>query len=318
MKKLSRLLSSGAIALTTAAAASAASVNVYGLLDYGFSLSRFSGAGEQARNEWQLSEKSGMRNSSRFGLRGSENLVGQLKSPIGTTGLVGTVMNPFGSAMSNFIGAGNKFVTAGNYFPLNNAVTYVTPNIAGWTFHGQYSFANTAEGDYVDADDRYMAAAARYKQGAMTVLLLGDTINKKHEHDISEQPFTVNFGVNYDFGVVKPYFYGQWFRHNALNTAGGYIKAPGAFNGAGAVFALQWPMWGGKAKVGAGYLSAQADHENKNDIKRWSFGLGYDYVVTKTLHWYADAGIMQQNQKTDDSSTHLRGSEFVVGMVKYF
>lgn len=37
MKKLSRLLSSGAIALTTAAAASAASVNVYGLLDYGFS-----------------------------------------------------------------------------------------------------------------------------------------------------------------------------------------------------------------------------------------------------------------------------------------
>lgn len=56
MKKLSRLLSSGAIALTTAAAASAASVNVYGLLDYGFSLSRFSGAGEQARNEWQLSE----------------------------------------------------------------------------------------------------------------------------------------------------------------------------------------------------------------------------------------------------------------------
>jgi hypothetical protein len=36
------------------------------------------------------------------------------------------------------------------------------------------------------------------------------------------------------------------------------------------------------------------------------------------LHWYADAGIMQQNQKTDDSSTHLRGSEFVVGMVKYF
>lgn len=74
MKKLSRLLSSGAIALTTAAAASAASVNVYGLLDYGFSLSRFSGAGEQARNEWQLSEKSGMRNSSRFGLRGSENL----------------------------------------------------------------------------------------------------------------------------------------------------------------------------------------------------------------------------------------------------
>ena len=56
MKKLSRLLSSGAIALTTAAAASAASVNVYGLLDYGFSLSRFSGAGEQARHEWQLSE----------------------------------------------------------------------------------------------------------------------------------------------------------------------------------------------------------------------------------------------------------------------
>lgn len=145
MKKLSRLLSSGAIALTTAAAASAAPLMSMVFFDYTAASLTLFGAGEQARNEWQLSEKSGMRNSSRFGLRGSENLAPELvtvfysresvlgdsgdfqtagilweressltlsspwgritvgpsrsvKSPIGTTGLVGTVMNPFGSS----------------------------------------------------------------------------------------------------------------------------------------------------------------------------------------------------------------------------
>ena len=113
MKKLSRLLSSGAIALTTAAAASAASVNVYGLLDYGFSLSRFSGAGEQARNEWQLSEKSGMRNSSRFGLRGSENLAPNWSLSF--------------TLESQFLGDSGDFQTAGILWERESSLTLSSP-----------------------------------------------------------------------------------------------------------------------------------------------------------------------------------------------
>lgn len=52
--------------------ASAATVSVYGVMDMGVSVSKKSGA--TGDNRWNLQMKSGMRNSSRFGLKGVEDL----------------------------------------------------------------------------------------------------------------------------------------------------------------------------------------------------------------------------------------------------
>ncbi len=64
------LLAAALLAAMTSA--SAASVSVYGVMDMGVSVSKKSGA--TGDNRWNLQMKSGMRNSSRFGLKGVEDL----------------------------------------------------------------------------------------------------------------------------------------------------------------------------------------------------------------------------------------------------
>ena len=64
-----------ALAACSLTSAHAVSVEVYGLVDYGFSLSRTSGNADNAiHNSWSFEMKSGMRNSSRVGFRGTEDL----------------------------------------------------------------------------------------------------------------------------------------------------------------------------------------------------------------------------------------------------
>lgn len=68
MKKA--LMAAALFAVVTSA--SAATVSVYGVMDMGVSVSKKSGA--TGDNRWNLQMKSGMRNSSRFGLKGVEDL----------------------------------------------------------------------------------------------------------------------------------------------------------------------------------------------------------------------------------------------------
>ena len=339
----------------------AAEFSVYGLVDYGFSISRASGNGEGATDgKVDFKMKSGMRNGSRVGLRGNEDLgngysvsfilenqfladtgelqtsttfwerestltlgtpfgkltvgrTGQLKSPVGSTALAGTIVNPFGTMMSNFIG-GHKFVTTGNYLTVNNSVTYSSPIITGWQGFAQYSFANTEEGSYVDADDRYMAVAARYRDKSLLFTVIVDTINEKRKHDTTEQPLTVNLAVNYDFGFAKPYLYAQWFKNSAINRAGGYMSGNGKYDGAGGTVALQWPALEGHAKASIGYMKATSNDDTVSDLQRYSVNVGWDRSITKKTHIYTNLGYAQQ--KTDEAT--LRGTEAVVGMVHYF
>ncbi len=72
---LRKTLIACALASCGLSSAYAMSVEVYGLVDYGFSLSNTSGNAENAiHNDWNFEMKSGMRNSSRVGFRGTEDL----------------------------------------------------------------------------------------------------------------------------------------------------------------------------------------------------------------------------------------------------
>lgn len=359
----------GTLCLIGTADAIAGDVKVYGLVDMGFSLTQVSGHGEGAKDdEWNLSMKSGMRNSSRFGLKGSEDLgngykvsyvlesqfladsgelqqsgtlwereaslalsgpfgkltvgrLGKLRSPVGTTGLCTTNnVNPFGNSMSSFVG-GHKTVTAGDYFPHNNSIVYAAPKIGGAEFFAQYSFGDKSDAGSVDDNDRYMAVAGRYFAGPLKATVIVDTINKAHNHDRSRQPTTVNAAVNYDFGVVQPFVYLQYFKSSPLNTVGQYMKAAGTYDGVGGMFTLRAPLGGGLAKAGVGLMKAEAaDDSRKNDVTRISFSVGYDYKLSKTFDLYADAGWIQQKSDTAKSQTDstLRGFELLVGCVKFF
>lgn len=360
-------------AMLAAGAAQAGDVQVYGLVDLGISATRASGNGPNARDGgWNVSMKSGMRNSSRFGLRGSEDLgngwrtgftlesqfkadsgtlqtsgtlwereasvylsspygkvtmgrLGKLRSPVGTTGLCTTNnVNPFGNSMSSFV-AGHKTMTAGNYFPHNNSVVYQTPKLLdGLEFFLQYSLGDETDDGTADANDRYMAAAARYFSGPLKVTFIVDTIDLADASSRSDQPTTVNLAVNYNFGFVQPFLYVQYFHSSALNSIGadsesGYMKPTGDYDGVGGMFTLRTPVGGGLAKLGLGYLTAERSHNaEKADVTRASVAVGYDYTFSKTFHVYADAGYVQQKTETATDSATLRGTEFLVGCVKYF
>ena len=357
-----------ALAACSLTSAHAVSIEVYGLVDYGFSLSRTSGNADNAiHNSWSFEMKSGMRNSSRVGFRGTEDLgngykvhfvlenqfladtgalqdsssffaressvalsgpfgkltlgkVGKLRSPVGTTALASTITNPFGSAMSDFVG-GTKSVTSGDYLTINNAVTYASPDMAGLKLYAQYSFANTNETGYVDGDDRYMALGARYSNGPLLLTGIVDTVNLKHQHDNGEQPTTVTLLGSYDFGFLKPYAFIHYFENGTINAMGGYIRANSAdtYDGIGAGLSLQWPIGNGRAKVGVGYMDAEySDSPIKNDVTRYTVQAGYDYVLTKRTHLYTDIGFAQQDQETNEGKTNLKGCEVLAGMVHYF
>ena len=112
--------------------------------------------------------------------------------------------------------------------------------------------------------DRMMAAAVRYKQGALTALALADMIHlNTADSKLYDDPWTVNLAANYDFGFIKPYIFAQYFKHSAFNTVGSDYQtriSSGTgkkYNGFSVLAAVQWPIFGGKAKVGAGYAKVK-------------------------------------------------------------
>ena len=351
----------------------AAQVQLYGVVDMGFSMARASGNGpEAADGSWSYAMKSGMRNSSRIGLRGVEEVgtsgikvgfilenqfkadsgefqsantlweresslwmsgdwgkvtvgrLGKLRSPVGSTGLFTTNnVNPFGNAMSSFVG-GHKTVTVGDYFPHNNSIVYAAPKIQGLELFAQYSFGDKDDAGEMDDNDRYMALAARYFSGPLKATVVFDTIDKAHASDCAEQPSTVTAAVNYDFGVVQPFLLVQYFHSSPLNSVGfdaqrGYMKARGNYSGFGGMLTLRSPLAGGLAKAGVGYMKAKPEDKGiGNDLTRLTFSVGYDYKISKTFDLYMDAGYIQQRSETSTGVWILRGTEVLFGCVKFF
>ena len=359
--------------MAASASAFAANVSVYGVIDMGFSVSKKSGADGDSR--WNAQMKSGMRNSSRFGLKGAEELgsgykvgfilesqfagdtgafqtvgtlwereaslslagpfgkvtagrVGYLKGVVGSTALLNSYrVNPFGSQMSNFV-TGFKAYTTGTSWYCNNGIVYETPDLAGLKGYLQYSNGVTNEGEKYHSKDRYAAGAVRYMNGPLLLQMIVDTTMRGHDETYSGSVYrdSKSIGVQtaYDFGPLKVYGMAEAFKDSALNTVGSHLKGTGLYDGAGATLVFQWPVGSGKAKLGGGFLKASSadgtSAASDSDVVRYGVSAGYDYVLSKRTHLYANYGFAQQNyeKSSDDTTTRNRGMEFTMGMVHYF
>ena len=235
---------------------------------------------------------------------------------------------------------GSGHASASMWTRVDNAISYVTPNWAGFNFYGMYSFENDSTKTYErNADegssgvDRYAALAARYQQGALEMVAVYDTTmygndRQSAKYDDNGQTFT--FGGNYTFGNgLKVLAFGQWFKDQELNRAGAMSDALkfnrgaagyGFVDGYGLSLGVNYPIGGGVAKAQVAYR----DMENQNDVEfnRWTIAAAYDYPLSKRTAVYAMTGYTQESMEGTVNSKKVdadpSGYEFTVGMVHRF
>ena len=246
---------------------------------------------------------------------------------------------------------GSGHASASSWTRVDNAVSYVTPTWAGFTFYGMYSFQNsskTTDGFYNDGAregsaevDRYGALAARYQAGALESVLVWDMTtygNERHNKaldkygDNIDHGMTATFGGNYTFGNgLKVLAFGQWFKDQELNRAGAMSDALtlnrraagyGFVDGYGVSLGVNYPIGGGVAKAQVAYR----DMENQLDqeFNRWTIAAAYDYPLSKRTAVYAMTGYTQESMEGQVNGNGAKydadpkAYEFTVGMVHRF
>lgn len=241
---------------------------------------------------------------------------------------------------------GSGHASASMWTRVDNAISYVTPNWAGFNFYGMYSFENDSTKTYErNADegssgvDRYAALAARYQQGALEMVAVYDTTMYGNDratatkYDDNGQTFT--FGGNYTFGNgLKVLAFGQWFKDQELNRAGvmssalsthklgtGPANGYGFVDGYGVSLGVNYPIGGGVAKAQVAYRDME--NQDNTEFDRWTIAAAYDYPLSKRTAVYAMTGYTQEsmegvNSASDKVDADPSGYEFTVGMVHRF
>ena len=261
--------------------------------------------------------------------------VGQLASANGSFGLLGGV-SPFSSGWGDSVG--QKFVMAQGFGRMDNTVTYVTPDFAGFKVHAQYSFEGDSSQKLEGTSDanRYYGVAATYETGPLYLVAIVDSVNygdKQFNSNVAnpdDDQMTVTLGGSYDFGPAKLFASGQYFQHAAA-VGQKFVSADGinkygynfgtAANGAdgyGLALGVSAPVLGGTAKAHVGYLDAEGSDDSAQDLTRWNVAVGYDYALSKRTSLYTAAAYT----KDDVNTAALKGEpsmvEVMAGMIHRF
>lgn len=218
---------------------------------------------------------------------------GDLASGNGRYGLFGGKVSPFSTGWSDI--AGHMYVMGAGFGRMDNSVTYKTPTFAGFNVLAQYSFKkdSTDEGrEGSSAVDRQYALGASFTAGDLylTGIVTQTNLKSLGEKDV-EDPLTVSLGGNYNFGVAKLYVATQYFKDSDLAVKMiQNVDKKGKFDGFGLSVGADVPAFGGTAKVLVGYMDAEDQTPDANDVQRYTFSVGYEYPLSKRTFVYGGAG----------------------------
>lgn len=253
--------------------------------------------------------------------------VGQINSANGSYGITG-IFSPFGTSWAGSVGGSTYMV---GYSRVDNAVTYVTPEFAGFKVYAQYSFdvntkAKSDEGK--TSADRYYGIGATYKTGPINLVAVVDSYNWSSKigdpltDDDTDDGYTVTLGGNYDFGFMKAYLGAQYFDNmfkktweydgadSERDTYSSVGTSSGQFQGYALTAGVDTPVLGGTAMFAVGYSDTEqceADAAGvKEEMTRLGASVGYSYNLSKRTNVYGVASYYQdsydnyQNEKDKD------------------
>lgn len=388
MKKSLLAVTLGAALAGLSVTASAADVQVYGLIDTSLSYVHSDADRPGIDATDSLTMENNKEFGSRFGIKGSEDLgngykvafvlESGFKSDEGTFDqkdkffgreshvdlhgpwgkLAFGLMPVYGSTLgadglfraidplfANYtVAFGSGHVTASSWTRVDNAVSYVTPTFSGFTGYAMYSFKNNSSAGGVEGhggeSDRYAALAARYMQGPLELVLVGDTTmygtNRNGKANASKDDgWTVTAGGNYTLeNGMKFLAFTQFFGDMELNTsirggvgaqgilditkAAGYGDTGYGFvDGFGVGLGIHVPAGNGVLKGALAYRDM--DNRQNVDFTRWVASAGYDYPLSKRTAVYVMGGYSQEKVEIQNGdSAKPSGYELTSGIVHRF
>ena len=257
---------------------------------------------------------------------------GALDAGTGRYNLMGSNATAFGTGW-DMVGKSTK-VLLGTGDRMDNTITYATPTFAGVTVYAQASLKmadfNAKTGEAIKDEEgssdanRYYALGAKFAADGLNAgLVFSTTDYKRADVTKDDNGYVVSGFVNYDFGMVKPMLAAQYWDNGKVSTTT-TASADAAWaltntKGYGVVLGATAPVLGGSLKVSAGWNDYESiDLAEKVDGNNWTFGVGYEYSLSKRTTVYTAAGYMEEKFKQAGESAKNKTSEVMLGLVHKF
>lgn len=269
--------------------------------------------------------------------------MGALTAGEGTYDLFMVTGDAMDGGYVDYIGAG-YWMGRGIY---DNTVTYQSPEFAGFTLYAQYSLGVEGDDSVPSRDKtRYGAIGLGYTAGNFSLAVVGDTILKNrnigdaYRGDAIDDAMAISVGMNYDFGIAKPFIGFQYGKHE--ETIGGYdfsggFELPetmgtyGDFDGYALAIGSAFPVLGGELQVSVYYADGDGtlygfegtqSYSVQADVTRYGVGVFHNYELSKRTSLYGAVGYDHQEVDytygTDKANVERDGVQVGIGITHNF
>lgn len=253
-------------------------------------------------------------------------------------GIFAGLTNPFGVVYKE---AGALSVFSGSTARASNMIRYESPSFAGARVYAQYSNATGQGSDYSKGDDalpsssrdRYAAAGATYRNGALRLAAVGDYYwfnSADADYASRKNPASFSVAASYDFGAVKVQGGYQYAKNLRTNIFGQNVQQGDAHI---VMAGVSGKVFGGTAMAAAAYghagsfTVASGSNRDTKDLDAWQLSAGYKYPFSKHTMVYgalayrdADLGYTRVNSKgkASDRSKEVKTFSAMAGIQHKF
>lgn len=257
---------------------------------------------------------------------------GALDAGTGRYNLMGSNATPFGTGLDT-IGA-STLILKGTGSRMDNTVTYRSPTFAGVTVYAQASLKKSdiddkgaaVAGQEGSSDaERYYGLGAKFSAEGLNAGLVFSTTDYSRNYvnkDDDDNGYVVSGFVNYDFGMVKPMLAAQyWDNGDKLNAAKTDLTAEHKRTGTkgyGIELGATAPVLGGTVKAAAGWNDYEDVADTDTDYNNWLVGVSYEYKLSKRTTLYTGAGYSEVKTKATATTSKVKTTEVLAGLVHTF